>query len=371
MRRIVAGFALALAVSAQAAAAEPAREPALAIAWELDKGALVRVDPVSLDRSSDRTIPLGSWPEVLARSPDGRHLAVLEHTGYPQLLVVDAQRMAVTRTVRTGSALGAAWLRPHRLLFVEDPGLLGIVDPLGHRAVRWKFFSGSVLRWARTQDVLLVLSGPALRGVGTAKLFVISAAGIVRAVRLPGIPAGLDYEHERVEVPALVVDPHGERAVVVAGCLCAAAEVDLRSRTVRLHSLAARRFAKAGSGPMLAGVWLRDDRVAVAGTQLADHQSSPLGLAFLDTHDWSLRRVDPRSNQVVGAGDGVLALGTHGLTAYSAEGAPRFSVPKAWSVSVSDAYAYVRREAATDVVDLATGSVVATTPAQITVVGDL
>jgi hypothetical protein len=192
----------------------------------------------------------------------------------------------------------------------------------------------------------------------------------VRALQLPGIAAGLDYEHERVEVPALVVDPRGERAIVVAGCLCAAAEVGLRTRTVRLHALAARRLAKAGSGPMLTGVWLRDDLVAVAGRRLEEHQSSPVGLALLDTHDWFLRRVDPRITYVARAGNGVLALGTHGLTAYSADGVARFTYPDAWSVSVAGAYAYVRREAGTDVVDVTTGSVVATAPAQITVVGD-
>jgi hypothetical protein len=371
MRRIAAGIALALTVAAQAAAKEPVRAPVLVIDWKLDQGTLVSVDPVSLERASDRALPLGTLPQVLARSPDGRHVAVLEHTGYPQLLVVDTQRMAVTRTLRTGYALGAAWLRPHRLLFVEDPGLLGIVDPLRPRAVRWKFFSGSVLRWARTQDSLLVLSGPARRGVGTAKLFVISADGGIRAMQLPGIAAGLDYEHERVEVPALAVDPAGERAVVVSGCLCAVVEVNLRSRAVRLHALAARQLAKAGSGPMLTAAWLRDDRVAVAGTRLEEHQSSPLGLALLDTHNWSLRRVDPRAAYVVRAGDGVIALGTPGLTAYSVDGLSGFSDPKAWSVSVSGTYAYVRGDGATDVVDIATGSVIATTPKQITVVGDL
>jgi hypothetical protein len=371
MRRIAAGIALALAVAAQAAAAKPVRAPALAIAWKLDEGTLVSVDPVSLERASDRVLSLGTWPEVLARSPDGRHVAVLEHTGYPRLLVLDAQRMAVTRTVRTGSALGAAWLRPHRLLLVEEPGLLGIVDPLRRRPVRWKFFPASVLQWAHTRDALLVLGGPSPRGIDTAKLFIISPEGAIRAVRLPGIAAGSDYEQERVEIPALAVDPTGERAVVVSGCLCAAIEVDLRSRAVHLHPLATRRLAKAGSGPVLTAVWLGGDRVAVTGRQLEGHHSSPLGLALLDIHNWSLRWLDRQSQEVRRAGEGLLVLGGGLVRAYSADGTPRFSYPEAWSVSVAGPYAYVRRETATDVVELATGHVVASTPAQITVLGDL
>jgi hypothetical protein len=371
MRRLAVVLALALTVAAPAAAKEPGRAPVLAITWELDRGTLVRVNPVSLEPAG-WSLALGTFPEVLARSPDGRYLAVLSHAAYPAgLLVVDTERMRVVRAIRTGYVLGAAWLRPHRLLLVMEPGLLGIVDPLRRRPVRWKFFQGSIGQWARTRDGLLVLSGPAPRGLGQARLFVISAAGGVHAITLPGIRAGWDDENQRVEMPGLAVDPTGTRAVVVSACSCVALQVALQSGAMDLHALGTRRLAKAGSGPLLTAVWVGRDLVAVSGRRLEDHQSSPIGLALLDTQVWSLRWIERGIWGVVGAGDGVLGLGTNGLSAYAGDGTHRFAYPDAGGVTVAGAYAYVQRVGDTHVVELATGRVVGSAPVRISVIGEL
>ena len=307
--------------------------------------------------------------------------------------------MRVTANVRVdGGAIGAlAWLMPGRVLAVqEQPGerqRLLAVDLVKQRVAARQALGGSVQRLARTPDELVMLLAPA-RAIGPARIAVADRRGGVRFVRLARILAGSKLlgtgSDHRVEVqlPGLAVDSDRRLAFVVAESLIA--EVDLRSLAVSYHTLDRQASflsrlrnwlepsaaAKQFSGHVRDVHWLGGNLLAFSGTDTDQSRTRPAGLRVADTGGWSVRMIDGVTTGFEVAGDVLLAIGGSwdaekertvgiGLAAYGFDGGKRFQLfdgQQAWLAQVYGGRAYVGTsgQETLRIVDLATGTVVAT-----------
>jgi hypothetical protein len=166
---------------------------------------------------------------------------------------------------------------------------------------------GMIIKSAPTLDGLVFLLGPA-DGIGQARLALFDG-NEVRYVPLPGIRAGWaesgeqeDYRAHQL-LPALAVEPNGERAVVIAPDNRVVL-VDLATLRTTSHELAQQaslleRFrnwlepgawAKMIDGPELNAAW--GNVIALSGvTYTAEGESTratPAGLAFVHPDNWIL-----------------------------------------------------------------------------------
>jgi len=229
----------------------------------------------------------------------------------------------------------------------------------------------------RTDDALVVLETPR-NAIGVARLTLIGGDGGVHSVPLDRVSGGTSVKTGSGQpvithrVPALAVDPRGERAYVVQPD-GPAAEIDLRSLQVAYHDLSApssllsrlsswltpRAEAKGSDGPRRDGRWLGDGLIAVTGSddsRVVDakgnvsYRTTPAGLAIVDTHGWSVQTLDPRA-EAVEVGDGVLlATAAYsngppmGLAAYGPDRKLKFRLfphSKVWVAAVLTGRAYV------------------------------
>jgi hypothetical protein len=373
-------------------------------------GALVRIDPQSLQALPGDRIQLGSggcasrgggtacWSNPpWTVSPNGRQIAVARNDA-SSLRLVDVRRMRTTANMRVeGGAIGAlAWLAPGRLLAVQEaPGerqRLLALDLSARRVVARTSLEGSVLQIARTGRQLAMLVAPA-RTIGPARIAIVDARGTVRFANVGRIAAGaklLSTRQHRVEGrhPGLAVDPDTRRAYVVGDTLVA--DVDLRSRSVSYHSLERKpsllarlwswleptASAKLVNGYYRQASWLGGGLVAVSGTDTQQGRWQPTGLVAVDTSTWDVRTIDRGGTSFRVADDFLLAWGAAsngaaappvgiGLKAYDLEGRELFHLFDGQLVSAYPVYggrAYVSTPDTKElrVVDLATGTVVAT-----------
>jgi hypothetical protein len=154
------------------------------------------------------------------------------------------------------------------------------------------------------------------------------------------------------------------------------AQVDLTTLDVSYHARTTRRLARATkqiNGPMLFARWLGDGRIAVSGTNAKFRKTAsgrrqtwtPLGVALLDTRTWTARMLDPGANSFTASRNAVLIAGNGALSAYDLDGALRYNVAipagNAY-VSVFGDYAYAWTADKVTLVDVRSGSVVATLP---------
>jgi hypothetical protein len=372
---------------------------------------LVRIDPESLQPLSGKGIRVGSggcaarlggtacWSlPPWTVSPDGQRLALARNVA-SSLQLVDVGRMSVTATVRVnGGAIGAlAWLAPARVVAVQE--LNGerqrvlTVDVVKRRVVARRVLGGSVQRLARTREELVLLLAPAA-AIGPARIAVVDRGGAIRFVQLDRILAGSKLlgtgsEHAvESQLPGLAVDPESRRVFVVGKD--EAAEIDLKSGTVSYHRLEHRSSflsrlwswlepaaaAKQVSGHSRDARWLGGNLLAVSGSDTEQGAMQPTGLLVVDTSDWSVRSIDRGATGFHVAGDVLLALGGSwdaateratgiGLAAYGFDGSRRFQLfdgELAWLAQVYGGRAYVgiSGQETLRIVDLATGSVLAT-----------
>jgi hypothetical protein len=306
--------------------------------------------------------------------------------------------MRTTANVRVqGGAIGAvAWLAPGRLLAVQEaPGegqRLLAIDVAARRVVARTTLGGSVLQLAKTGRGLAMLIAPA-RTIGPARIAIVDAGGKVRFASVGRIAAGsklLPTAQHRVEGrhPGLAVDAHARRAYVVGDTLVA--DVDLRSLSVSYHSLERKRsllarlwswLEPAASAKLVSGYdrqasWLGGGLVGVSGTDTQQGRWRPIGLIAVDTSTWDVRTIDRGATSFIVDDDLLLAWGAApndvagppvgiGLKAYDLEGRERFHLfdgQLVWPYPVYGGRAYVStaNEKELRVVDLATGTVVAT-----------
>jgi hypothetical protein len=329
-------------------------------------------------------------------SPNGRQLAVARND-MASLAFVDAAGMRTTASVEfEGRAIGAvAWLTPRRLLAVQEvPGQgqrLLVIDVVERRVVVRRPLGGVVTQLARSGRELVMLLAPA-GAVGTARIAVADRRGVVQFARLGRIRAGsklLPGRGHRVEsrLPGLALDPIGRRAFVVDRSLIA--EVDLGNLAVSYHALERKRsllarlwnwLEPAASAKLINGhhrqaSWLGGGLLAVPGSNTEQGRMQPAGLFAVDTRTWEVRTIDAGGRSFTLADDVLFAWGGSwdaaaqrttgiGLHAYDLQGAERFHLfdgQYAWPSQVYGGRAYVgiSGEEELRVVDLATGSVVA------------
>lgn len=380
---VLAGVALVCAGAAWGGLTSPDREPAQTPARVASGGGLVgivqreqadgrfatflsRLDPVALAPHGPRA-EVGEFHDAVAVSPDGRQAAVGTGGQGIGIVVLDLERIARVRGIRTGiAAEGLAWVAPRRLVALLQSNRLVVVDPRSGRVLRSRSL-GAGARACTTTPTASAAAGAAggllvlleERRGGAARLVHLDAAGRLRTLALP---AGGEWACGRA---GLAVAPgDGTRAVVVTPD--AAAVVDLAAMTAQVHPLAGPRPRGA---TRLETSWLDPDRLVVAGGRAA-------GVSLVDTRSWTVTRIDSDAASAVAAGGLVLAYdGDHavakeprGITAYRSDGTRAFRALDGTQVAaVAQAggrvYGFAERETRT--VELATGRVVgrATAPA--------
>jgi hypothetical protein len=338
LRAFVAALALAVGTGGNAPApvgppeSEKVPRSVLGIFWNetgLVKPRLVRLDSLTLDPLG-RRVPLRlGGGSATAYSPNGWMLAV--GTSAPGIQVIDLRRMQEVAFVKVG---GSGWVtqlfwQPDLLYAVVEGdrrSSLVLLDPVGWDVLRRDTLAGAVLGAGvgsdqRTGQVVL-LTAPR-RHIGPVTITVAGAKGSDSAV-VSAISGGSQAEngadgyHARQVTPGLALDRAGSRAFVVPARR-AVAEVSLDNLAIRYHALSEpvsllRRLrnwiepsaeAKLIEGPQRKAAWLGDGLVAVTGADYSTEQDTngqphvhvrAAGVSLIDTHAWSIRRVDDESS---------------------------------------------------------------------------
>jgi hypothetical protein len=415
VRIILALFALALAGVAAACSGGEDPEPArglshvprgtvVGIVWQEGEGALLRrFDRRSLTPVSQPVV-LGPNGGAWSFSPDESKVAVA--VGAPlEVRIVDVRRMRLEDVVplprnfvRPPAVSVLAWPTDRRILALVEWGAWGhalvVVDPVERRIVSRETIEGTLVGHARTRDGLALLLAPPAR-IGPSRLLMVDGVGKQRSIALDEVPAGLETIDpqravQRLDVPALAVDPTGARALIIPGAGLVA-EVDLITGRVVYRGVrepvsllgGLRNWfepaaeAKAAEGPTRQAAWVGADLVAVSGQdghRLAEghEQTTPAGLALIDVSHWTKRTLDEHASQFSFSARTLLAYGTTsnsatqetrgmGLTAYGLDGKRRFHLfadEPVYYLETAGSYAYVWRNKASPVtVDLRSGSV--------------
>jgi hypothetical protein len=343
VRAFFVAIALALGAGPEPAPA-PAEESAtpipdsvLAVLFEeVGPGSeLARVDPLTLRPSGRRVhlAPGGGW--AAAFSPDRRTLAIGGGQGFATVELVDVRRMrslGVVDLKMSGSITLLSWHREYLFAVVDDherPAVVTI-DPVGRAVLARHPVDGTILHAKEgvPGQVVLLLGPP--NGIGPLRLAVVGGKGMASAA-IAGFVGGWRTErtgevvHTREEIPALVIDEVGRRALVFSSR--SVAEVSLRNLSVTTHALPEpvsllerfrnwlepRAHAKLVEGFWREGTWLGNGRFAVTGMDYAmsseDARGTAFGLAIVDTRDWSVRRVAEGGGDLVVAKQALFTFG--------------------------------------------------------------
>jgi hypothetical protein len=321
----------------QAQSATPVANSILAVLYEeAGPGSeLARVDPLTL-KPSGRRVRLatgGGW--ATAFSPDHRTLALSGGLGLATVELVDVRRMrslGVVDLKMSGSITLLSW--QGRILFavVDDHEARAVmaIDPVGRQVLARHRIAGSILQAKPATGRVILLLGPS-EGIGPLRLAVVGGKGMASAA-IPGFVGGSKTErqgqdvHTREEIPALVIDDDGRRALVFSRG--SVAEVSLRDLSVTTHALSEpvsllhrfrnwlepRAHAKLVEGFRREGAWLGHGRFAVTGMNYAvstdgELAGKPFGLALVDTRDWGIRKVAEGGANLVVTERAVLTFG--------------------------------------------------------------
>jgi hypothetical protein len=363
---------------------------------------LSQLDPVTLERRGPG-VEVGT---VLASSfsPDRRAVALAGRAAL-RVVTLDDMTPKPQAIALGGQAAALLWAGSDRVVaLLTRPGAMTAetVDLANGVVRRGPNVGGQPLAIATTRDALVALVAPQ-NTIAAARLMILRP-GSTRTVALARVRAGTVVSLRRPgqlpsrRAPGLAVDPDADRAYVVdpGG---AVAVVDLRRATVSYRTptrpqSAFRRFAawlqpaaeaKGFDGPSRTAVWLGDGRLAVVGSDDTIRRvpgryvatSQPAGLEVVDTRTWTARTVDPGASSVDVADGLLLATGSSwasetnrpkgiGLVGYGPELTPELHLYDRRAVYVFallGGRAYVSAGGKQlDVVDLASGSVVARRP---------
>jgi hypothetical protein len=398
------------ATGIQPVAARESLSPVLGISYRSPRGALAWFDPLTLKALPGRNAPLdghwGSW----AFSADRGVLAIgnCADTESREIRFVNARTMRFLADLRLSLSAecvsSLTWLRPRRLLAViqaADDASVVLVDPVARRVLRREPLpDGGSVATGRTHDELVLLLAASAE-IGRARVVVADDRGRLRVATVDRVLAGTVAENEgsdyraRTVSPGLAIDPDGRRAFVVpaAGPV---AEVDLASLDVSYHQLdrpsVLERFfrwltpaaqAKLIEGPVRHARWLDGGMIAVSGTDYSvttneqgeqRMSAAPAGLRLIDTDDWKTRVLSREASGFAVAPGLVIAQGGRwdsgqergygpGLRAFGLDGRERWRLRSGeyrWmDTAGSVGYVYIGEWGA-EVVDLATGSILAT-----------
>jgi hypothetical protein len=387
----------------------------VAFVWRKDGERLAALNPRTLRTGKQRTPTLGAIGAWAFEHPDGSVVAISaapvrrnSPLASDAIRFVDVNNLGVQPDAVPidGRAQALFWGRPDRLVGVVAPTdaenlVLETIDPSVRRVLSTTPLWGDVFRIGRFDEGLVLLQTPH-NGIGPARLAVVGETGSVRSTPLDRISAGatrvLDAQGNLTgekRIPALAIDPTGDRAYVVQPDGPAAA-IDLRTLGVTYHDLTAPRSilsrlsawltppaeAKESTGPERRGTWLGDGLIAITGSADShvdkanggvQFNTAAAGLAIVDTHDWTVRMLDPRADSV-SVTDGLLlttavysnAPHGMGLAAYGRDRKLKFSLFSPWMVWVETALAgrayvgtyNVYGVAGYAIVDLATGRII-------------
>ena len=368
-----AAVALLVAGSAQPQAHAPHKGlPLLGIVTNNSgQQSLVRVNPVDLRAlpgprmkishvsgwafsPDQRLLALPHWRER-AGDIDGEFGSVRLFAPYPFKAVGE---IPLGRGPVSGDAM--AWLAPDRIVAVAWNCCGGfdlvVLDPVARKVVERRPLHLEVLGAVQARDRLAVLAAPE-QGIGPVQLLLVDAQGGIAAADLERIQGGYESIGEgddrglKALRPALAVERGGLRAFVFAPSGLSA-EVDLSSLAKDYHPLAlggsspssrAKRFLHSSRSAQDLGNGL----VAVSGSSVTPYLDAngqeqlrfePAGLDVVDTHDWTVRTIDPAADSFAFVTDRLLtrdmllATGSRldsgvaasrtasGLTAYTLEG---------------------------------------------------
>jgi hypothetical protein len=326
------------------------------------------------------------------------------------LRFVDVRKMRPLWTVPlrpSERVISLVWLQPQRVVAVTARSWgtleLRVLDPVARRLLipRPLPVEGEppLLHTGRTPENLVLLAS-GLNKIEPARLLVVDAEGDARQVALARILAGRQWRQDppvsEYRIPALAVDPAGNRAFVLAPG-APVAEVDLDTLTVAYHDLREpislfgrlRNWleptaqAKATDGPTRYARWLgngligltgSDDHTFVDANGVLQMTITPAGLALVDVRDWTVRRLDNTSSFFRVAEGLLFATGwswdsasqtqrSFGVAAYGPDVGERFHLFPGTEAYVEEVFAgraYVRpgRDRPLAIVDLNSGRII-------------
>jgi hypothetical protein len=221
-------------------------------------------------------------------------------------------------------------------------------------------------------------------GLGPLRVLVLDPNGGMGTIELDKVRAGSDHESRRGLIlnPAVTLEPGTGRLYAVAARGLLAAGVDLATGAVAYHSLG----ASASKGNVAVwtryATWAGDGRIAVTGHDWPRRRGGrsdgpiPYGLRIIDTADWSISTLDPRTDTMHAADGALLAAGTRffdggertvstGLLAFDRDGRRAFTRFRGRPVALLGsrgrlAYAWIRRTRTAHVIDLDSGRTINT-----------
>jgi hypothetical protein len=361
LRSFLVAIALALGAGSEGAAPPPAKAPTpapegvLGILWEEAGmgGELVRMDSLTLKPFGPR-LDLASGNATTTFSPDYRRVAL----GYPEpakLELVDVERMTSLGTLDLGVdgwINYISWDLGYLFAVVDGQDRAVVtIDPVRRRVLARHRIEGAILDIQRGADQQVVLLLAPSEGIGQLRLAVVGGKGMT-TTPIPGFVGGWESEQKddevrtRQQVPALVVDEVGQRALVVSGRVVA--EISLNDLAVSRHTLSEpvsllnrlRNWleptaqAKLVDGPWRNGTWIGEGLFAISGEDYSSeggqhHHADPAGISIVDTRDWSVRTIDDDSVEVVATEHAIVGHGGYefgGVTGYDLGGEKLFEL---------------------------------------------
>lgn len=324
MRRllVLAGSVLALATGASAGAPEPL----FATERRLGGGiTIVRLDWATLKPLAGQRIDAGYASHVLARSPDGRYLAV---TGSNVIRVLDLRTRKATRPLHPAGWVPAAlWTRATAFVAVTQDEVL-LVDARRNSLTRRIELPGHVLATARGTNSLVLLLAPP-DDIGQLSIATVDGAGTVRAKQIPMRGGWRTLRNEernsvgaRREAPGLAVDATGTRAVVAGRSTIATIDLaDLSSETIAVQS---RNLQKTSEGWERSALWLDAAHVATFGADYNGERRPTIApLQIVDLRDGGARILDTDASYATRAGSLLVAIGEE-VSVFEADGTLRY-----------------------------------------------
>lgn len=217
-----------------------------------------------------------------------------------------------------------------------------VVDPIGRQVLQRHRLDRTLLAAEPEPGGMVLLTARPGR-IGPVEVSVFGGKGL-ESVPVSGITGGGESSGSgssvsfRQVVPGLTVDEDEGRALVISAAN-KVASVDLGDLAVEYHEASESvsllsRFrnwlepaaqAKIVEGPLRQAITLGNGLIAVTGVDYSGATSEPAGLALLDTHDWSVRKLDDTTSYANRVGTTLVGYGGHsGLVGYDLQGRKLF-----------------------------------------------
>jgi hypothetical protein len=378
------GAALVLAALHLVPAAAPASSRTL-LALRSGGGTreLLHVDARTLAPVDDRTVVLQTGSGVVSLSPDGTRVALANGGDVTLVDTVHMEKVGTLRITSAAEITQLVWPTAGRL-FALAANEIVVVDPTDRSVVARVPVTGGNSTVVPLPEGIAYLAW-SYSGINPSRIVLVRLDGSTRSVTVDRIRAGIRWHRVRgvqvaeISQPGLTADPARGIAYLV-GARNLLAEIDLSTLSVTYHTLAptsSRRLARVEkllNGPTRFARWLGDGRLAIAGTNAStkvlknksvQETWTPTGVAVVDLHSWRSQVIDPAADWFI-LGDGALVTSTARVVrGFGLDGTPRFATTvddNVGYVTTFAGYAYVIGAQQDTVLDLASGTIVATVP---------